>query len=86
DKGLERFTTVMSISPHKRIEMLNAAGKSAAEEYGVHYEPYNFKKDDGFIKSIQLSRELGLYRQNYCGCRLSRAERDARPKNNTEGV
>jgi hypothetical protein len=75
DKALERFTTVMSISPHKRIQMLNAAGTRAAEEYGVRYEPFNFKRNDGFLNSIKLSRELGLYRQDYCGCRLSKAER-----------
>jgi hypothetical protein len=78
DRGLERFTTVMSISPHKRIEMLNATGTQAAEEFGVRYEPFNFKKHDGFLNSIKLSRELGLYRQDYCGCRLSRAERQRR--------
>lgn len=72
------FTTVMSISPHKRIAMLDEAGARAAHEYGVRYEPCNFKKRDGFKKSIELSNELGLYRQDYCGCRLSRAERDVR--------
>ncbi|MDD5675845.1 MAG: epoxyqueuosine reductase QueH [Chitinivibrionales bacterium] len=76
--GCARFTTVMSISPHKNIAMLNAAGTSAALRYGVTYEPFNFKKNDGFLKSIRLSKELGLYRQDYCGCRLSRAERDTR--------
>jgi epoxyqueuosine reductase len=72
------FTTVMSISPHKNIDQLNKAGFAAAEEYRVVYEPFNFKKNNGFQKSIQLSNELGLYRQDYCGCRLSKAERDER--------
>ena len=76
--GFTSFTTVMSISPHKRIEMLNLAGKNAAEKYGVTYEPYNFKKNNGFLDSIKLSKELNLYRQDYCGCRLSRDERDIR--------
>ena len=40
------------------------------------YEPFNFKKNNGFLNSIKLSKELGLYRQDYCGCRLSKAERD----------
>jgi hypothetical protein len=78
--GWQRFTTVMSISPHKRIEMLNKTGKMAADEYGLVYEPFNFKKNNGFLNSIKLSKELGLYRQDYCGCRLSKAERDARKK------
>ncbi|MGB7566560.1 MAG: epoxyqueuosine reductase QueH, partial [Chitinivibrionales bacterium] len=75
-----RFTTVMSISPHKKIDMLNKAGGRAAREFNVAYEPFNFKKNNGFVKSIQLSKDLGLYRQDYCGCRLSRAERDERKK------
>ena len=74
------FTTVMSISPHKNIDMLNRAGASAAKGYKAVYDPFDFKKDNGFLKSVQLSKELGLYRQDYCGCRLSKAERDERKK------
>jgi predicted adenine nucleotide alpha hydrolase (AANH) superfamily ATPase len=84
ERGLQRFTTVMSISPHKRIGQLNAAGQQAAAEAGLIYEPYNFKKQDGFRKSILLSDELGLYRQDYCGCRLSAAERDERKRRAAE--
>jgi predicted adenine nucleotide alpha hydrolase (AANH) superfamily ATPase len=74
------FTSVMSISPHKDLIMLDMCGKTAAQEYGVKWENFNFKKQDGFLKSINLSKELGLYRQDYCGCRLSMAERDLRRK------
>lgn len=74
------FTTVMSISPHKRIETLNETGIQAANEFGVTYEPFNFKKNNGFQNSITLSNELKLYRQDYCGCRLSKAERDNRKR------
>jgi predicted adenine nucleotide alpha hydrolase (AANH) superfamily ATPase len=74
------FTTVMSLSPHKNIDMLNKAGKEAAESFKVVYEPFNFKKNNGFQKSIQLSKELGLYRQDYCGCRLSKAESEERKR------
>jgi len=73
--GWDHFTTVMSISPHKRIDFLNNAGKLAAEEFGVIFEPFNFKKNNGFLNSVKLSIKLGLYRQDYCGCRLSKAER-----------
>ncbi|MBD3346942.1 MAG: hypothetical protein GF401_17955 [Chitinivibrionales bacterium] len=76
--GWPAFTTVMSISPHKKIDMLNKAGKIAAEEFDIAYVPFNFKKKDGFKKSIILSQELGLYRQDYCGCILSKRERDLR--------
>ena len=78
EKGFHAFTTVMSISPHKRITMLNAAGNAAAEACGVAYREFDFKKKNGFRNSILLSKELDLYRQDYCGCRLSRAERDLR--------
>ena len=76
--GYSHFTTVMSTSPHKRITMLNDAGMQAAKAFGIIYEPFNFKKNNGFLNSIRLSNELGLYRQDYCGCRLSKAERDER--------
>jgi predicted adenine nucleotide alpha hydrolase (AANH) superfamily ATPase len=76
--GWPSFTTVMSISPHKSIAMLNATGSQAAKEHNVKYEPFDFKKKDGFRKSTILSKELGLYRQDYCGCYLSRDERDIR--------
>ncbi len=79
--GWPAFTTVMSISPHKSIAMLDAAGAAAAKEYNVLYEPFNFKKNNGFLNSIRLSRELDLYRQDYCGCSLSRIERDNRSHN-----
>jgi epoxyqueuosine reductase len=78
DIGWPAFTTVMSISPHKRIETLNKTGNAAAAEFGVRYEPFNFKKNDGFLKSIHLSKEMGLYRQDYCGCRLSKAESEVK--------
>jgi hypothetical protein len=74
DKGYGRFSSVMSISPHKRITMLNETGAEAAARFGIEYIPFNFKKNDGFQKSVLLSRRLGLYRQDYCGCRLSKAE------------
>ncbi len=79
-QGFNQFTTTMSISPHKRIELLHRAGNLAAQEHGITYKGYNFKKKGGFQNSIVLSKELGLYRQDYCGCYLSLAERDERFK------
>lgn len=78
---LNSFTTVMSISPHKKIESIHWAGEKAAAEKQVNYLKYNFKKNNNFQKSILLSKKLGLYRQDFCGCRLSKAERDLRIKN-----
>jgi predicted adenine nucleotide alpha hydrolase (AANH) superfamily ATPase len=82
--GWPAFATVMSISPHKRLNALNEAGRKAADAYGVRFEEFDFKKKGGFAASVQLSRELGLYRQDYCGCRLSRAERDERVRRRSQ--
>ncbi|MBN1128118.1 MAG: epoxyqueuosine reductase QueH [Chitinispirillaceae bacterium] len=72
------FTTVMSISPHKSVSLINECGTTAARECGVTWERFDFKKKNGFRESAILSRKLGLYRQDYCGCRLSLQERDLR--------
>ena len=62
------FTTSLSVSPHKNsAKLLEIGGRSPL------FEPYNFKKKDGYLRSLQLSRQLGLYRQNYCGCEFSHA-------------
>ncbi len=78
EKGINTFTTVMSVSPHKNIRMLNETGSIAAKAYSVNYLEVNLKKNDGFKKSVLLSESLDLYRQDYCGCRLSKAEREQR--------
>lgn len=70
--GCDYFTTTLSISPLKDAERLNSIGEALAEEYGVKYLPSDFKKRDGYKRSIELSREYGLYRQDYCGCVYSR--------------
>ena len=70
------FTTTLTISPLKNAEKLNETGERLAEEYGVSYLPSDFKKKDGYKRSIELSKEYGLYRQDYCGCIFSRVQRD----------
>ena len=74
----EYFTTTLTISPLKDAQLLNAIGFSLAEESGVPWLPSDFKKRDGYRRSCALSREYGLYRQDYCGCVYSRMARDAR--------
>lgn len=69
------FTTTLSISPLKNAAKLNEIGERLAAEYGVSWLPSDFKKKDGYKRSIELSREYGLYRQDYCGCVYSRRER-----------
>lgn len=72
DNGFEYFCTVLSISPHKNAQKINEIGMSLAEEHGIRYLAADFKKRDGFKRSIVLSREQGLYRQDYCGCVYSK--------------
>ena len=72
--GFDYFTTTLSISPHKDAERLNKTGMDAEKKSGVKYLFSDFKKNNGYKRSIELSREYGLYRQNYCGCVYSRNE------------
>lgn len=65
------FATTLTVSPHKNAELINAIGKRVGEEYDIEFLPSNFKKADGYKKSVELSKRFGLYRQNYCGCRFS---------------
>ena len=69
--GFEFFTTTLSISPHKKSEKLNEIGSKLAAEFGVAYLPSDFKKKNGYKRSIELSKEYNLYRQDYCGCIFS---------------
>ena len=62
------FATTLTVSPHKNATLVNEVGERAAEKFGVRYLCSDFKKKDGFLNSIRLSKELGIYRQNYCGC------------------
>lgn len=71
------FTTTLSISPRKDADRLNVIGERLADEYGVSYLTSDFKKKNGYKRSIELSREFELYRQDYCGCVFSKAERMA---------
>lgn len=71
--GFDYFTTSLTISPMKNAEQLNEIGKTAGEANGVRWLPSDFKKNNGYKRSVELSAEYGLYRQNYCGCVFSRA-------------
>lgn len=69
--GYDYFTTTLSISPLKNAEKLNEIGEELGGVYGVSYLNSDFKKKNGYKRSIELSGEYGLYRQNYCGCVFS---------------
>jgi len=74
------FTTTLTISPLKRAEKINEIGQRVAEEMGVAFLPSDFKKRNGYKRSIELSSLHHLYRQNYCGCVFSRRE-EKQPQN-----
>jgi len=69
DGGFDCFTTTLSVSPHKDAAILNEIGGGLEGEYGIRYLHSDFKKRDGYKRSIELSKQYGLYRQSYCGCR-----------------
>lgn len=72
--GYDYFCTTLSISPLKNAQKINEIGERLSEEYGVLWLPSDFKKREGYKRSIELSREFNLYRQNFCGCVYSRRE------------
>ncbi len=78
--GFDYFTTTLSISPLKNSAKLNEIGLKLAEEYGVAYLTSDFKKKNGYKRSVELSAQYGLYRQDYCGCVYSMRQRQEEEK------
>ena len=77
EHGFDYFCSTLSISPLKNAQKLNEIGAELSEIYSVHNLPNDFKKKGGYLRSIELSREYGLYRQNYCGCIYSKNNKTA---------
>ena len=75
EHGYELFTTTLTISPMKSAPLLNRIGEEAAKRAGAVFLNSDFKKRGGYLLSTQLSREYGIYRQDYCGCVFSKRER-----------
>ena len=73
--GADYFGTTLTVSPHKDYKLISEIGRELALKYGLSFLDRDFKKKDGFARSIQLSRKYSLYRQNYCGCKYSERER-----------
>ncbi len=69
--GITKFTTSIVISPHKNFQKLTEIGTKIASDFNLEYVAIDFKKKDGFLKTNKISKELNLYRQNYCGCMFS---------------
>ncbi len=69
--GFDLFGTTLTVSPHKNAELINMIGKSLEKECGVEFLESNFKKQNGYKRSVELAKENDLYRQNYCGCEFA---------------
>ncbi len=72
EKGFDYFGTTLTVSPYKLSKVINEIGYELEDMYNIKYLPSDFKKREGYKKSIELSNKYGLYRQNYCGCIYSR--------------
>lgn len=72
EKGFDLFDTTLTVSPYKNYDVISEIGKGLEKEYGVTYLSGNYKKQNGYQRSIELSKEYGLYRQHYCGCEFSK--------------
>jgi predicted adenine nucleotide alpha hydrolase (AANH) superfamily ATPase len=82
--GYDYFTTTLSISPHKNAQWLNAIGLELGEKYEMKYLCSDFKKEEGYKRSCQLSKEYNLYRQDYCGCKYSKENAECGVRNEKE--
>jgi len=80
EKNFDLFATTLTVAPMKNADLINRVGAEAAASAGVEYMKSNFKKKDGYKKSVSLSRKYGFYRQNYCGCSYSKIEAAYRRK------
>ena len=72
ENNFDYFCTTLTVSPHKNSQVINTIAKEISEKYNIKYLYSDFKKDDGYKKSIEYAKEYDLYRQNYCGCHYSK--------------
>lgn len=71
ENGFDVFATTLSVSPHKNTNVINAVGENISKQTKLEFLPESFKKQDGYLRSVNLSKQFDLYRQNYCGCQFS---------------
>lgn len=69
--GIKYFTTTLTVSPHKVSKNIFTAGKAVAQKYGLEFIEYDFKKQNGFLKTMEIAKQNDFYRQQYCGCEFS---------------
>ena len=86
ENGFDFFTTTLTISPLKNAQKLNEIGEAVGEKFGVRHLPSDFKKKNGYKRSVELSKVYGLYRQDYCGCVFSKREREEAEKAKGESI
>lgn len=86
EKNADYFTTTLTISPLKNAAKINEIGERLSGEYEIPFLPSDFKKKNGYKRSVELSAEYGLYRQDYCGCIFSKMERDLRIRNENDRI
>lgn len=71
EKGFDLFATTLTVSPHKNAKLINETGENLSKTHNIEYLSADLKKNDGYKKSVELSKKYDLYRQNYCGCKYS---------------
>ena len=71
EEGIGLLATTLTVSPHKNAPLINALGEEIAKQHGIFWLPSDFKKKNGYFRSVELSKQYDLYRQNYCGCVFS---------------
>ncbi len=71
ERKFDLFASTLSVSPHKNVLLINKIGKELSEKWGVGFFEADFKKKDGYLKSVKMSQKFNLYRQQYCGCKYS---------------
>ena len=71
ENGFDYFATTLTVSPHKNAPLINSIGELLSAQYGIPWLPSDFKKRDGYLRSIRLCQEYGIYRQCWCGCAFS---------------
>lgn len=73
EHGFDLFCSTLSVSPHKNHNLINNLGKEIEKKYGIEYLINNFKKNNGFVRSVEISHKYNLYRQMYCGCEFAKS-------------
>jgi len=77
--GFDLFGTTLTVSPHKNAEIINSIGDALQNKFDIKFLKANFKKGDGYKRSIEISKQLDLYRQKYCGCKFALGDEDKLP-------